>query len=93
MLIDFIEIIFIILIPISKNEILDLFKKEDSICRIKGHIITNGKLNTLFTTGFFLELDIKDIPFNKCLFTVNHIFDKEAFKIDKEIEIKYKNKI
>ena len=75
--------------PISKNEILDLFKKEDSMCKIK---LVNDHLKTITATGFFLELNIKDIPVNKCLLTCNHIFMKD-FCVDKIIEVEYKNKI
>ena len=42
-------------------------------------------------TGFFLQLNIQDFPFNKCLLTNNHVLNKEETSIGKEITLKLKN--
>ena len=78
--------------PINKNEIIELFKKEDAMCKIISQKIINGILKPIKGTGFFLELDIKDIPFKKCLITNNHILNENDIKINKEIIFEYKNK-
>ena len=80
---------------ISKNEILDLFKKEDSICKIYFEILLKNRLISGFGNGFFLKLDneeIKDIPFNRCLITNNHILNEENIKNGRRIKIIYRKK-
>ena len=80
---------------ISKNEILDLFKKEDSICQINFEKILDDRLFHGFGNGFFLKLDneeIKDIPFNRCLITNNHILNEENIKNGRRIKIIYRKK-
>ena len=49
-----------------KNEILELFDKEDSICKIYRNDGDRGN-------GFFIKLNETYIPFNKCLITCYHI--------------------
>ena len=77
---------------ISQNEIEELFKKEDEMCKIISQKIKNGSLEAIVGTGFFLGLDIKNIPFKKCLITNNHILDEDDIKINRNIIIEYKNK-
>ena len=43
--------------PINKNEIIELFKKEDAMCKIISQKIINGILKPIKGTGFFLELN------------------------------------
>ena len=70
---------------IKKSEIEELFKKEDSICKI------NGKSEKIKSMGFFLNINNEDIPFKKCLITNNHILDKSDIKINSKINIEYQN--
>ena len=70
--------------PLLKSEILELFKKEDSIC-----IINNG---TNTGNGFFIELNEACIPFNKCLISCNHILAEKDIEIGNTINLQYKNK-
>ena len=78
--------------PISKSEIFNLFKKEDSMCKINFEKEINGVLENLSGSGFFCKINNKEIPFNKCLFTNNHVLDQDAIQINKEIKLLYKNK-
>ena len=57
-----------------------MLKHVDSICQIAYNNISGGN-------GFFLDLNIKDIPFNKCLLTNNHFLNNEALTIGKEISL------
>ena len=77
--------------PISKKEIDNLFKKEDSMCKIKFYKKSNGKLEESFGTGFFCKLKDDVIPFNYCLITNNHVLDEEHIQINKKIEFELKN--
>jgi len=67
-------------------ELSALFRKEDSIC----HIISSKNKERI---GFFIELDIKDIPFNKCLLTNNHALNTEEIRFNNDITIEFKNNI
>ena len=78
--------------PISKNELQKLFEKENSMCKIKIKKIINNKLENMIGSGFFLEINDKGIPFNKCLLTNNHIISQENLEKEKEIKIDYLNK-
>jgi len=79
--------------PINKKEIEELFKKEDAMCKIKSKKLINGRLEDIDGTGFFLEINMKDILFKKCLLTNNHILNKNDIKLNKEIKLKYKSEI
>jgi len=79
--------------PINKREIEDLFKKEDAMCKIESKKIINGKLEDITGSGFFLKINMKDILFEKCLLTNNHILNENDIKVNKVIIIEYKNKI
>jgi len=78
--------------PISQKEIIELFKKEDAMCKILSQKIINGKLEPNYGTGFFLEIDIKEIPSKRCLITNNHVLNEDDIKINKYITLEYKNK-
>ena len=78
--------------PIKKNEIIKLFEKEDSMCKIKFKKVMDNKLEDMSGTGFFVELNDNDIPFNKCLITNNHVLSENNIKNGKEIKIEYLNK-
>ena len=78
--------------PIQKCEIINLFEKEDAMCKIKFKKIINNKLEEMVGTGFFIKLNDKDIPFNKCLITNNHVLSENNIKKGKEIKIEYLNK-
>ena len=76
---------------INKEEILSLFEKEDSMCKIESQKIQNGKLENILGNGFFLELNDEDIPFKKCLITNNHILNENDIKINEKINLEYRN--
>ena len=66
--------------PISKEEILNLFKLEKSICKISIEAFKGYK-----GTGFFCELD--DLPIKYALFTNNCILDETILERDREISL------
>ena len=76
--------------PIKKKETLELFSREDSMCKIESRKVIKGKLESIKGTGFFLYINNKDIHFNKCLITNNHILDENDIEINSEIIIEYK---
>ena len=67
--------------PLSIKDIDELLKNVDSICQIAYNNKSYGG------NGFFLDLNIKDIPFNKCLLTNNHVLNNEALTIGNEISL------
>ena len=79
--------------PIKKKELSHLFQYEESMCKIRYHKIINNELKYVYGSGFFLVINIKDIPFNKCLITNNHVLNEDFFKTNKVIEIEYLNEI
>ena len=78
--------------PITKEEIDELYKYEDSMCTIYSKKIINGKTENLKGTGFFLCISNELIPFNNCLMTNNHILNKNSIENNKDITIEYQNK-
>ena len=66
---------------LSKNELLELLKKEIPICVIKQDEIG---------TGFFLEINDEISPIKRCLITCYHLL--MDVEIGKEIKIEYQNK-
>ena len=78
--------------PITKTEIIKLLNKEDSMCIIFSRKEKkSGELEKTKGSGFFLCLNNKNIPFNKCLVTNNHILDEKNIKLNSKINIKYIN--
>ena len=58
--------------PITKDEILNLFKMEKSMCKISFETIDGKKGKG---SGFFCEIDI-NFPFKYALFTNNHVLNE-----------------
>ena len=63
--------------PMNISEIDELYSNESSMCKIK---VKNEKGNNVIGTGFFCEINDKDIPFKKVLFTNNHILNENNKK-------------
>ena len=61
------------------------------MCKIKSKKIINGILKDIDGTGFFLEINMEDILFKKCLLTNNHILNESDIKLDREIKLEYRN--
>ena len=76
--------------PISKAEIEELFKNEEAMCRVFSQRIIEGKVIDINGTGFFLKINNKDIPFDKCLITNNHILNENYIRMYNKIKIIYK---
>ena len=79
--------------PIKKKELSHLFQYEESMCKIRYHKIINNELKYVYGSGFFLIMNIKGIPFNKCLITNNHVLNEDFFKTNKAIEMEYLNEM
>lgn len=75
----------------TKREIDDLFGKESFLCKIMFEVKIDGKIKNGHRTGFFCIINDENIPFNKALFTNNHILNKGSIKVGKYIEIKHNN--
>ena len=71
--------------PISKNEILDLFKMEKAMCKITFNKIENQQIQEGIATGFFCE--INNFPIKYALFTNNHVLDEFNTKLGRNISI------
>ena len=67
--------------PITKDEILDLFKMEKSMCKISFEN-KNGEIGK--GSGFFCEIDI-NFPIKYALFTNNHVLDESNIEIGNTI--------
>jgi len=50
------------------------------MCKIKNSIEENNELKNMLASVFFMEINIKGIPFNKCLITNNHILNEGFLK-------------
>ena len=77
--------------PMNISEIDELYSNESSMCKIK---VKNEKGNNVIGTGFFCEINDKDIPFKKVLFTNNHILNEKNKENNIELsnEFEYLNK-
>ena len=73
---------------ITKNEILNLLKMEQSMCRIEYQRIINNKLINGHGSGFFCEIE-GNFPIKYALFINNHILNESNLEIDKIIKFKY----
>ena len=78
---------------IAKKETDELYSYESAICKIKIQNIKNGEITYGVGTGFFCEIDDKNIPFKTALFTNNHILDEKKLEINKEIIFEICNKL
>ena len=81
--------------PMDINEIKELYSNEPAICKISFKVLKDGEIKNGLGTGFFCDIDNKDIPFRKALFTNNHVLDENRIQINKQIEFEYcgRNKI
>ena len=77
--------------PISKKEIIKLFENEKSMCRIFSQREQKEKVENINGTGFFFKINNKDIPFDKCLITNNHILNEDYITKHNKINITYNN--
>ena len=78
--------------PITITEIKDLFEnKEGALCRINSYKIEKFNYKPIKGTGFFLEIEMKDIPFKKCLITNNHVLNGKHIEPNKDIILNYMN--
>ena len=78
--------------PMTKSEIDELYLYEPATCKIRFKTLLEGKKVNCLGTGFFCEINERNIPFNKALFTNNHVLDKIKIKINKHIEFEYLGK-
>ena len=74
--------------PITKNEILNLLKMEQSMCRIEFEKLEDNKLKNGHGTGFFCEIE-GNFPIKYALFTNNHVLNESNLEIGKIIKFKY----
>jgi len=79
--------------PMGKNEVIELYQKEDCICLINFETENDGKKkNNGLGTGFFLNLKNSYFPFQKALFTNNHILNEESIRPGEKIKLIYQQK-
>ena len=74
--------------PITKDEILNLFKMEQSMCRITFERIEDNEIKQGHGSGFFCEIE-ENFPIKYALFTNNHILNESNLEIGKTINLKY----
>ena len=75
--------------PINKDEILNLFKMEESMCKIKFERIENNKIKKGKGTGFFCEIENENFPIKYCLFTNNHVLNEANIEKNNIIKFEY----
>ena len=84
--------------PITKGDILDLLKMEESMCKISFERLEENNIKVGTASGFFCEIDkIKDFPFKYGLFTNYHVLNeynlkKENINIEFYSKSSYKKK-
>jgi len=67
--------------PVTKEEILELLKMEESMCKISCEKKENNEIKKGMATGFFCEIDkIENFPFKRGLFTNYHVLDEYNLK-------------
>ena len=75
---------------IHESETISLFHKKDWVCLINFETDTNGiTQNNGIGNGFFCKLNDSNIPFQKALFTNNHVLNEKNIKKEKKIKLKY----
>jgi len=77
--------------PIKKEELFNLFKMEEAMCKIQFERIEKNKVKKGKGSGFFCEIKPKDFPVKYCLFTNNHVLNEENIKINDIIHFEYFN--
>ena len=70
--------------PITKEEIMDLFKMDTSMCKIYFETLDNNKGKG---SGFFCK--INNFPIKYALFTNNHVLNETNLEIGKTIKFEY----
>ena len=75
--------------PTTKKELDDLYSYESAICKIEFETIKDGKKVNGVGTGFFCEINNINIPFNKALFTNNHVLNEKSIENNEEIKFEY----
>ena len=79
--------------PLTKTEIDELYENEPCMCKIRFETEKNGlAINNGTGTGFFCKFKYSSIPFEKALFTNNHILNRESIKVGNVIKIENSNK-
>ena len=78
--------------PITKEEIFKLFELEKCMCKIDFEGIVKNKKKNINGTGFFCEIENKNLPMKYCLFTNNHVFNEENIQLIKKIKFEYYTK-
>jgi len=74
---------------VKKDDLLEIFKLEESLCKIKFERINDkGFLERGNGTGFFCKFK-KDFQIKYGLFTNNHILNQSDIKLGKTIKIEY----
>ena len=74
--------------PIKKSEINELFKMENSVCKIIYERLENKKIEQGNGSGFFCHFQ-NDFPIKYCLFTNNHVLNDSNLKIGQAITLNY----
>ena len=77
--------------PVSKNEIIELFNMEKSMCKIIYEKIVNDEIKKGKASGFLCE--INDFPIKYGLFTNNHVLNENDIKKGNTINIECLNKL
>ena len=78
--------------PITNEEFSKLYSYESAICKIKCEKIEKNENKEYIGTGFFCIINDKNIPFNKALFSNNHLLNETRIEINKYIEFEYLEK-
>jgi len=74
---------------VTKEEILNLLKWEESMCKIKSEKLKNNVIQAGKGTGFFCEIENDKTQIRYFLFTNNHLLDEDSIKINKIIKFEY----
>ena len=69
--------------PVSINEILELLKMKESICKISYEKVIDNEIQKGKGTGFFCEID--NNPIKYALFTNNHVLNESNIQIGNTI--------
>ena len=77
--------------PMTKNQLDELFTKEPFLCKIQFQKKINGEMRNGNATGFFCYINDENIPFNMALFTNNHVLDRHSIGNGKYIQFKHMN--